>query len=116
VPGGATLLTRDPRFVMVKPTAVHVLLGAVMLRRGWMERYVPAEMREAARPTLYAFGFVWAGLMFLTAALNLAVALMTDPMTWAKFNLIFPPASMFGVFGLQNLLMRRQLGVRQTSR
>jgi intracellular septation protein len=107
--GGATLLTNDPHFIMLKPTAAHLLLGAVMLRPGWMERYVPAEARDAARSMLTTFGFVWSGLMFLTAVLNLALMLQADPMTWARFNLVFPPASMIGLFAIQNLVMRHQL-------
>ena len=106
--GSATLLTHDPRFVMFKPTAVNVILGVVMLRRGWMERYVPAEIREQVRSALTVFGFIWAGLMFVTAALNLAVALTAEPVTWARFNLVFPPVSMLGLFALQNLWMRRR--------
>jgi intracellular septation protein A len=107
--GGATLLTHDPRFIMFKPTAAHLCLGAVMLRPGWMERYAPPETRDVARPMLTAFGFVWAALMFVTAALNLFVMLAADPMTWAKFNLTFPPASMIVLFAAQNLVMRRRL-------
>ena len=30
-----------------------------MLRPGWMQRYVPAELRDAARSILTAFGFIW---------------------------------------------------------
>ena len=107
--GGATLLTRDPRFIMIKPSVVHLIVGAVMLRRGWMERYVPAEIRAEVRSTLTLFGFVWASLMFLTAALNLALAFMAEPVIWARFNLVFPPASMIGLFALQNIIMRRRL-------
>jgi Intracellular septation protein A len=39
--GGATMLTQSPRFIMVKPTIVHFAVAAVMLRRGWMLRYLP---------------------------------------------------------------------------
>lgn len=44
--GGATLLTNDPRFVLAKPSIGHFAIGAIMLRRGWMLRY----MRSSARP------------------------------------------------------------------
>lgn len=107
--GGATLLTRDPRFVMLKPTAIDIVLGAVMLRRGWMERYVPEAARMRARPMLAAFGRVWAALMFLTGALNLAIAMLADPITWARFNLVFPTVSMVGLFVIQNAIMRRRM-------
>jgi intracellular septation protein len=105
--GTATLLTRDPRFVMFKPTAVQLILGTVMLRPGWMERYVAAAERDAARPQLTAFGFVWAGLMFLLAALNILLVIAADPLTWAKFHLFVPPIAMIGLFLIQNLYMRR---------
>ena len=38
VAGTATLLTDDPRFVMLKPSVVSFVLGVVMLRQGWMNR------------------------------------------------------------------------------
>ena len=36
--GTVTLLTNDPRFVMVKPSVIYLIVGIVMLRRGWMNR------------------------------------------------------------------------------
>ncbi len=39
--GSATLITEDSRFIMMKPSIVHFAVGAVMLRRGWMTRYLP---------------------------------------------------------------------------
>src|ERR1700675_5135529 len=39
--GTVTLLTHDPRFVMIKPSVIYVIVGVVMLRRGWMNRYLP---------------------------------------------------------------------------
>ena len=104
--GGATLVSHDARFIMFKPTVIHLMLGGVMLKPGWMERYVPAEVRGAARPMLTMFGFVWAGLMFLTAGVNAVLVAFSDPMTWAKFNALFPPFSMVGLFLLQNAYMR----------
>src|SRR5271170_1117329 len=77
--GGATLVTQDARFIMFKPTVIHLMLCAVMLRPGWMERYVPADERDRVRPMLAVFGFVWAGLMFLTAAANTALVVFADP-------------------------------------
>jgi intracellular septation protein len=104
--GTATLLTHNPRFVMFKPTAIQAILGAAMLRPGWMERYVSAAEREAARPLLTAFGFVWAGLMFLLAALNVVLVVVADPLTWARFHLFVPPLAMIGLFLFQNVYMQ----------
>src|SRR5258708_9279858 len=44
--GGATLLTHDPRFVLAKPSIAHFAIGAIMLRRGWMLRYMPPVVAE----------------------------------------------------------------------
>ena len=44
--GGATLLTNDPRFMLVKPSIGHFAVGAIMLRRDWMLRYVPAHVAK----------------------------------------------------------------------
>src|SRR5450631_1628408 len=71
--GAATLITRDPRFVMVKPSVIYLIVGIVMLRRGWMNRYLPPAAIAIVSDVAYFFGFVWAGLMFVSAALNIVV-------------------------------------------
>src|SRR3546814_17447369 len=43
VSAAATLLTGDPRFLMIKPTIVYLIVAAAMLRRGWKNRYIPHE-------------------------------------------------------------------------
>jgi intracellular septation protein A len=104
--GSATLLTRNAHFIMFKPTAIDLVLAAVMLKKGWMERYVPEDVRVVARPLLDIFGYVWAGLMAFTAALNLLLVFTVDPTVWANFNLFFPPISITGLFLVQNTFMR----------
>jgi len=44
--GAATVLTHDPKFVLVKPSIAHFAIGAIMLKRGWMLRYVPPIVAE----------------------------------------------------------------------
>src|SRR5512141_694329 len=44
--GTATFLTHDPRFVMVKPSIIYVIVGVVMLKPGWMNRYLPPVAME----------------------------------------------------------------------
>src|SRR5580704_18832137 len=39
--GAATLLTNDPRFMMIKASVIYVIVGVVMLKPGWMNRYLP---------------------------------------------------------------------------
>ena len=73
--GAAALLTHDARFLMAKPTLVYAIVGAVMLQRGWMLRYLPPAAEGYGERYMIVFGYAWSGLMFLTAGLNLVVAI-----------------------------------------
>ena len=50
----ATLFTGDPRFVMAKPTIVYLIVGSVMLRKGWLNRYIPPEQLAIVAGTIPA--------------------------------------------------------------
>jgi intracellular septation protein A len=104
--GSASLLTHDPRFVMLKPTVIYVAVGAVMLKKGWMTRYVPPIALLWSRDVSIVFGYVWAGMMLLTAALNLALVAHGDPKLWAWFLGVFPLSSKLALFAVQYLTMR----------
>ncbi|HEX4693396.1 inner membrane-spanning protein YciB [Sphingomonas sp.] len=101
----ATLVTRDPRFVMAKPTIVYALVGATMMRRGWMNRYVAPEQLAGVEDLMVRFGYVWAALMFLTGATNLIVALVFTAW-WPTFLAVFPLASKLLLFGFQFIFVR----------
>lgn len=105
--GAASLLTHDPRFVMVKPSVIYVVVGATMLQPHWMRRYMPeiARGRLGDQPILLA-GYVWAGMMFATAALNIYVALTFSFTAWALFMSIFPLASKVALFLGQYVVFR----------
>jgi intracellular septation protein A len=81
--GTATLLTHDPRFVMFKPSAIYAIVGIVMLRPGWMIRYLPAIAKAVAADIATYVGFAWAGLMFISAIVNACLAANADLATWA---------------------------------
>jgi intracellular septation protein len=104
--GGASLLTHNPRFVMFKPTLIYAVVGAVMLKRGWMTRYVPPVGLAWARDVIDLFGYVWAGMMFATGALNLVLVAHGDTKTWAWFIGVFPIASKFTLMAVQYLAIR----------
>jgi intracellular septation protein len=105
--GAATLFTHDPRFMMAKPTIIYVLVGAAMLERGWMLPYLPPVSREHLdEAVMVRWGYVWAGLMFLTAALNMVFALATSLAVWSAFVAIFPAASKIALFAVQYLKIR----------
>jgi intracellular septation protein A len=104
--GGASLMTDDPRFLMFKPTVIYCAIGAVMLRRGWMTRYMIPEALVWASDVVIVFGYIWSGMMFMTAALNLALVVNGDPKIWAWFLGVFPLASKLGLFAVQYLTTR----------
>jgi intracellular septation protein len=81
--GTATLLTDDPRFVLFKPSVIYAIVGLVMLKPGWMNRYLPAIAQTVVPDIAVAVGFLWAGLMFASAAVNAYVALAFSVATWA---------------------------------
>ena len=64
---------------MIKMTALGAaIVGIVMLKRGWMNRYLPRIAIETVPDVAVVFGYVWSGLMFFSAALNVALALKYD--------------------------------------
>ena len=82
----ATLLTQSPRFMMLQPSVAHFAVAAVMLRRGWMSRYLPAIAREnLPEAVIIGAGYAWAGLMAALGATNLVIATQFDIRVWAGF-------------------------------
>jgi intracellular septation protein A len=110
--GAATLITNDPRFVMVKPSLIYLVVGVVMLKPGWMNRYLPPVAKELVPDLAFIFGFVWSGLMFFSAALNLIVALNFSVVTWASFMSVYGVVSKVGLFLIQYATMR-YIGIRR---
>jgi intracellular septation protein len=104
--GTATFFTRDPHFVMVKPSVIYVIVGAVMLKRGWMNRYLPPRA-EPVKDVATLFGYVWAGLMFFSALLNIALAFSLDTKSWAAAMSAWGIASKIGLFLIQYAAMNR---------
>ncbi len=106
---GATFLSGDPRFMMAKPTVSYAIAGAVMLRRGWMLPYLPASARDAVARAgtniVDIFGYIWAGLMFLSAAANLGIAVL-HAAWWPLFIAVFPPGSKILLFTVQFIVMK----------
>jgi intracellular septation protein A len=104
--GLATLLTHNPRFVMVKPSIIYLAVGVVMLRPGWLVRYLPVEAVSLMTDVATAFGFVWAGLMFVSAGVNLYAGLHLSPLAWAGFMSTYGIVSKFALFAVTYLTIR----------
>jgi intracellular septation protein A len=110
--GSATLLTNDPRFVLFKPTVIYVIVGVVMLKPGWLNRYLPAIAKAVIPDVATVVGYVWAGLMFVSAAVNAFVALTCSVATWAVVMPTFGLVSKLVVF-LAGFAAMRFIGRRR---
>jgi intracellular septation protein len=104
--GTATLVTNDPRFVLFKPSVIYVIVGVVMLKPGWMNRYLPDIARAVVPDVAVVVGYGWAGLMFLTATVNGYVALVYSVATWALVMPIFGIVSKVTLFLIGFAAMR----------
>jgi intracellular septation protein len=110
--GTATLITNDPRFVMVKPSVIYTIVGIVMLKPGWINRYLPPVAIELVPDIAFIFGFVWAGLMFFSAALNLIVAFNFSVVAWSALMSIWAIVSKAVLF-LIGFVTMRTIAVRR---
>jgi intracellular septation protein A len=104
--GTATLITADPRFIMIKPSVIYGLVGLVMLKPGWMNRYLPPVVIERMSDIVFIFGFVWAGLMLFSAALNIVVALNVSVATWATVMSVYGIVSKLVLFLIMYVTLR----------
>jgi intracellular septation protein A len=104
--GTVTLITNDPRFVMIKPSVIYLIVGVVMLKRGWMNRYLPPIAIELVPDIAVIFGYAWSGLMFVSAGLNLVVALNFSVVTWSATMSIYGIASKAAMFLIGYAVMR----------
>jgi intracellular septation protein A len=104
--GVFTLMTNDPRFIMIKPSVIYIIVGVVMLKRGWMNRYLPPIAIELVPDIAVILGYVWSGLMFFSAALNLIVALNFSVVTWSVTMSIWGIASKAAMFLIGYAVMR----------
>jgi intracellular septation protein A len=110
--GAATLFTQDARFIMIKPSVISVIVGVIMLKRGWMDRYLPAIALEVVPDVAVIFGYIWAASQFLAAALNIVVALNFNAVAWASIMSIYHMVTLIGLFLVQYATMRF-IGVRR---
>ena len=104
--GSATILTRDPRFVLAKPSIAHFAIGAIMLKRGWMLRYMPQIAVETIPEYVTAAGYAWAALMFALGAGTIAVAATGDLKLWAFYVSFVAIGAKILAFAIQYVAFR----------
>ena len=114
--GSATLLTNDPRFVMAKPAIGHFAIGAIMLRRGWLLRYMPPIVTENIPEYVTMAGYVWAALMFVLGLGTIAVASTGDLKLWAIYVSVVLVGAKLAAFAVQYVAFRLLVTNRITSR
>ena len=104
--GRATILTNDPRFVLAKPSIAHFAIALIMLKRGWMLRYVPPVVVETIPEYVTAAGYGWAGLMFVLGFGTIAVAMTGDIRLWTIYVSVVLVAAKVAAFAIQYVAFR----------
>ena len=104
--GTITLFTNDPRFMFAKPAIAHFAVGAIMLKRGWMLRYVPAIAAETIPEYVTAAGYAWAALMFALGLGTIAVAATGDLKIWAIYISVVATGAKIAAFAIQFVVFR----------
>ena len=104
--GTATLLTNDPRFVLAKPSIAHFAIGAIMLKRDWMLRYVPPIVSDTIPEYVTIAGYAWAALMFALGAGTIAVASTGDLKLWALYVSVVLIGAKLTAFAVQYVAFR----------
>lgn len=112
--GATSLLLDDPRFVLLKPSAVHFAIAAVMLRSGWMSRYMPPIVtHNVPGRVLTASGYAWAALMVALGLINIYVAMASSIEAWVWWISVWAIGVKIAALVLQfvvfRVLVRRNL-------
>ena len=110
--GSATLLTHDPRFVLAKPAIGHFAIGTIMLKRGWLLRYLPAIVTDTIPEYVTFAGYAWAALMFVLGAGTIGVAMTGDMKLWTFYVTVVLVGAKLAAFGVQYVAFRLLIGSR----
>ena len=110
--GSATLLTHDPRFVLAKPAIGHAAIGLIMLKRGWMLRYMPPIVSETIPEYVTFAGYAWAALCFALAAGTIGVAMTGDMKLWTFYVTVVLVGAKLAAFASQYVAFRVLVGNR----
>jgi len=110
--GSATLLTHDPRFVLAKPAIGHFAIGAIMLKRGWMLRYMPPIVSQTIPEYVTFAGYAWAVLCFALGAGTIGVAMTGDMKLWTFYVTVVLVGAKIAAFAIQYVAFRVLVGSR----
>jgi intracellular septation protein len=108
--GTATMLTQSPRFMMVKPSIGHFAVAAIMLRRGWMIRYLPEiALQNLPESVPIAAGYAWAALLAAIGLINLGFAAYGNMALWVWFISVGALGAKCAAFALQYIIFRSMI-------
>ena len=110
--GIATLVTNDPRFVLAKPSIAHFAIGGIMLKKGWMLRYMPDIVKQNAADVINTAGYCWAALMVALGLGVIAVAMTGDMKLWAIYVSFVVIGAKVAAFAIQYAITRIVIGRR----
>jgi intracellular septation protein A len=110
--GCVTLLTHDPRFVLAKPAIGHFAIGAIMLKRGWLLRYLPPMVAETIPEYVTFAGYAWAALMFALGAGTVGIAMTGDMKLWTFYVTVVLVGAKIAAFAIQYIAFRLLIGSR----
>ena len=92
--------------VLAKPAIAHFAIGAIMLKRGWMLRYMPPIAVETIPEYITFAGYAWAVLMFALGAGTIAVALTGDLKLWTIYVSVVAVGAKIAAFAVQYVAFR----------
>jgi len=115
--GGTSIALHDGRFIMMKPSIAHFAIAAVMLRRGWMGRYLPRiAVDNLPESMIVGAGYGWAALMIVLGLANLVIAWSFDEHVWIWFISVVAVGAKLvffaGQFAVFQYVVRRRLKLR----
>jgi intracellular septation protein A len=110
--GSATLWTNDQRFVLMKPAIGHFAIGVIMLKRGWLLRYMPPIVTETVPEYVTFAGYAWAVLCFALGAGTIAVAMTGDMKLWTFYVTVVLVGAKIAAFAIQYGAFRLLVGSR----
>lgn len=105
--GGLSLLMHNVSILLFKPSIIYCCIGAAMLPRGWVMRYVPDIAHDLLPDATWdRVGWAWAWLMFATAAVNVLLVSFLPPQEAAVWLLALATGSKFLLFTIQYIVLR----------
>src|SRR5450759_4529028 len=85
---------------------VSATIGAIMLKRGWMLRYMPPIVADTIPEYVTIAGYAWAALMFALGLGTIAVASTGDLKLWAIYVSVVAVGAKVAAFAVQYIAFR----------